>query len=479
MIFRLTLLNCLLLSLVSLGEDLTIELADRRLRRCYQLAQETNNKLALEQILKLRETVQRNLDAKQFPLAEGALVEAEKIVGIDAGGKTMFGRPISNLSKSQADKLKQIEQELQKAMRDKDSKTIQNLVSRYRETLGDSAGLPDFQARPEKLKGQLLNEKEATELFLKILDQETAVTKTLLSGKAPQGSMARGFAAAVIAFCEIRPYVQKHFNDLLAALDELIKGGCECLISIQDKAGFFYFPDLRGKHLRYGEIIEKQVDQDEKSIREGWVIVPFPDGGSYYDTGESGIALLRAGETLSNLRWTQAGLLAAEWVISQPVVPNWNDNGFTISLLAQAYRVSKEKKYLEAAVEKFKLGLLPGQLDTGGWMDPQNARIMNHGILLRACNDLRSILPEKHEETERILKANERAAKYFVQNQQTGPFSVPFGLAELVRSPMVEETDQVKKMLASLIVARCRLKDRVRAGASFPEIAALVKVNPD
>ncbi len=476
MTYRYTCLLFLVIALPTLGEDLTLEKADARLRHCYQLARETNDKQIVERVTKLRDDVKRNLDAKDLKLAEGALAEAEKLVGLDAGGKSMYGKPISILNKEQRNKLDKLDNELHTAMNKGDLKAIQNAVDQSKKILGDSAGLPDFRPRPELAKAKLLNEEEATKLFLKLVDSEPTITKTILSGKPPEGSMARGFASAVIALCEIRPLVQKHAKDRIEEVDKLIDGGCRCLLSIQAKDGFFYFPDLRGKHIRFGDMIEKLLEKNEKAVRDGWVVVPSPDGGSQFDVGEGGMALLIAGETLANKDWTKAGLLAADWTLTQTVVPNWNYNAFSVSLLSHAYRISKEKKYLEGALSKFKNGMLPGQLESGVWIDGHNARIVYHGILLRGCNDLRSVLPEKHEDFEIVQKANIRATKYLVETQKSGPFTTTHGLAELQRAPKVEDARAIEEKLASAIIGRCTPNGRLRVGAALTEIVALAKV---
>ncbi len=85
---------------------------------------------------------------------------------------------------------------------------------------------------------------------------------------------------------------------------------------------------------------------------------------------------------------------------------NWNYNSFSVYLLANAYRVTHEAKYLEAAKEKARLGVLPGQLQEGQykgrWADQHNARPAYHYIMIRGLTSLWAVLPADDAELEPI-----------------------------------------------------------------------------
>jgi hypothetical protein len=83
---------------------------------------------------------------------------------------------------------------------------------------------------------------------------------------------------------------------------------------------------------------------------------------------------------------------AAEWALTRPLVANWNYNAFSARLLARAYLVTQEPRFLEGARRKFELGVLPGQTETGRWFDPHNARTQYHAILTTALADYVELL---------------------------------------------------------------------------------------
>jgi len=82
-------------------------------------------------------------------------------------------------------------------------------------------------------------------------------------------------------------------------------------------------------------------------------------------------------------------------------VTNWNYNSFSVYLLATAYRITHDSKYLAVAKEKTLLGVLPGQLqdgpNKGRWVDPHNARPAYHYIMIRGLTALFAVFPEDHE----------------------------------------------------------------------------------
>ncbi len=64
-------------------------------------------------------------------------------------------------------------------------------------------------------------------------------------------------------------------------------------------------------------------------------------------------------------RFLMGAIDTADWAVKRSCVPNWNYNSFSVYLLATAYRVTHDSKYLKAAKEKVRLGVLPGQLLDG------------------------------------------------------------------------------------------------------------------
>jgi len=73
------------------------------------------------------------------------------------------------------------------------------------------------------------------------------------------------------------------------------------------------------------------------------------------------------------------------------------------------FAVTQEPKYLDAAIIKARLGVIPGQLTNGPragrWIDPHNARPAYHYIMMRALTQLVAVMPPEHVERPEIVCA--------------------------------------------------------------------------
>jgi len=187
------------------------------------------------------------------------------------------------------------------------------------------------------------------------------------------------------------------------------KAAADFLLWAQEQAGSggYPFPAARGtSKARAMEAAAKLLDRVEKAgqldrvVRNGWLFDDLGDGGLQFDNGECGVAMFELCEVTKDPRHLASARKAADWALAKPLCPNWNYNSFSVELLAKAYEVTRESRYLEAAVQKARLGVIPGQLTdgprAGRWVDPHNARPAYHYIMMRALARLAGVLPESH-----------------------------------------------------------------------------------
>lgn len=178
--------------------------------------------------------------------------------------------------------------------------------------------------------------------------------------------------------------------------------------------GLFPFPAAQGKQGRPFEVAERYLSRVEQEGRlsevvvNGWIVKDlFGEGGLQFDNGLCGVAMLELYEATGQKKYLKSALKAADWAISQPVVSNWNYNSFSIFLLAHAYRITGNESYLESAKEKARLGLYPGQIQTGSnrgrWVDPHNANLVYHYIIIRGLGALVAVLPENDPDLPKAL----------------------------------------------------------------------------
>ena len=106
----------------------------------------------------------------------------------------------------------------------------------------------------------------------------------------------------------------------------------------------------------------------------GWIVEDANHGDLQFDNALAGDAMLSLYEATSDGKYRQGAIRAADWAVQQPIVVNWNYNAFSVFFLADAYRVTGQRRFLESAKQKARFGIEPGQLRSGPhaghWVTP-------------------------------------------------------------------------------------------------------------
>ncbi len=305
---------------------------------------------------------------------------------------------------------------LQAALIAEDLSAIKTAVAQGRKELGDNAGIPEVADEyvPVQKEARLMDSGEARQ----------AVTKSLAKieqmrfwkvGVDPTKLSAPLRAPASVVACMIAIH-RAELDDGHAALQHA-KDAAEFLIWAQEQAGAGCYPFPAAKHTsqdramqvatRFLERAEATGKLDE-TVRNGWAYEDHGDGGMQFDNGECGVALLELYESTQDKRYLDSALKAADWCITRPLCANWNYNSFSVNLLAKAHQVTKQPKYLAAALKKALLGVIPGQLTdgprVGRWMDAHNARPAYHYLMLTALARLASELPRDHTDLPAVMQ---------------------------------------------------------------------------
>ena len=456
---------------------------DARLRVAHQLAREHNDRALVGRVETAASEARRLVGGGRADDAEAAVRRVEAEVGIDPGGWSMHGQPIFRPTPEIEARRKEINARLDRATASGDPEAVRAVTGALQALLGAQAGVPDARRPGRKAAPCELAQREAVDLLLAALDGEGRSVRSLADpGAEPR--MLRDHAGMVVALLDARPAVARHRPDRLAELDRTVASVCAVLLARQQPEGHFPFPDLRGRNLRFGDMIERAVRESGAVARDGWVLTPEPGGGSQFDTGLCGVALLRAGAARTNAAWTAAGLRAADWALAQRCVANFNYNAFSLSLLAAASRTDGGTKYLDAALAKFRTGVAPGQSPNGRWMDPHNARTVYHIILLRGLLDLAVALPETRAAERREVRAVlDRGLDALLQEYDAcGVTVVAPALLVDCAAGGVGDPARVRRALAdhaAVVVEDCRRGGGVRLRASAVDVAALARATED
>ncbi len=307
--------------------------------------------------------------------------------------------------------------ELAKALAADDLDAIRAAVAAGRETLGHQAGEPEVPDvfRRVPADARLYSREEAQRGFLpwpanfeKVRWwKKGVVPATLTAPLRVPASVILGSAAAARATldgAEAGLATAKDAGDFLMWAQE------------QAGAGFYPFPAARGPSDKQAmKVANRFLARAEREgtlqsvVRNGWIFDDAGDGGLQFDNGECGAAMLDLYGVTKDDRYLVSARKAADWAATRPLCTNWNYNSFSVFLLAKMYGVTAEAKYLDAAVHKARLGVIPGQLvdgpHVGRWLDPHNARPAYHYIMMRALAQLAAVIPPDHADRPGIVRS--------------------------------------------------------------------------
>jgi hypothetical protein len=447
---------------------LTWPAAQVRLTAAQQLARHRGEPALVAKVKELGLRAKDLLAAGKATDAERAVSEAETAVGLDAGGRSMGGVPIYHPTPEMAADVARLRAALDQATRAKDRPAVAAVTADLRRALADQAGLPDAVTPGRRVEVRPPSRRAAVDLFLAALDEDRAQFGQIAAGRPLPDQMARHYAEIVTACCDLRDALRKHRPEQVAKIDSLVAGACFILSALQQKEGHLPFPEARAAGAKAGPT--------------RWVVSVAEDGGSQFDTAEAGVALLTAGRVYANGEWLAAGLRAADWAAAQPCVRNATYTALSVHLLAEAFRATKNRKYADAAVEKWEIGLAPGQLDTGRWVDPHVAKTTHHLLILRGVATLAAVLPDDHADArDAARKAAALAARSVVDEfNARGVTNTAYALQALLAQQALDPGCDPRLATAieqtAAVVVACNTRDgRPKLGTTVPALAALAR----
>ncbi len=304
---------------------------------------------------------------------------------------------------------------LRDALLSGDAKAIQKAVSMGRAELANKVGVPevDDEYEPVSYQAHAFTRLEAKPGFAPNLDRlKKLVWWRMGLDPTKLVNPLRGPASVVSGCAAVAKAKLKGADESLAHGEQ----AADFLIWAQEQAGAGCFPFPAARQTsgdqamkvatRFLEKVEKDGKLNEV-VKNGWAFEDLGDGGLQFDNGECGIAMFELYELTKKDRYLDSAKKAADWALTRPLVPNWNYNSFSVHLLAKAYAVILDPRYLDAAIKKATLGVIPGQLEdgphAGRWMDPHNARPAYHYIMLSSLAQLAVIMPKSHPEYDRVF----------------------------------------------------------------------------
>ncbi len=320
------------------------------------------------------------------------------------------------------------------AMAARDESAVRNAVQQLRERLGPLAGVPEAEPKfRTPSRGATPPSRDEVTRFW------SGVARALEADYNGKGQWHLPRKDAPPQSVPLR-YSGDPMQAMTAALAGGAPGGdllrtrireaADFLLTVQRASGLFPFPDIRPHNQFFGQMVDRTLRQHPNFLQDGW-IVEDTDGGLQFDNGVAGVALVEAWSALGDDRYLASAAKAADWALSRPCVPNFNYNAFSVWLLARVYGETREAKYLESAIEKTRIGVLPGLMENGRWVDPHNARAPYHWIMVRALAVLEQVLPADHSYRPALSRGLESALNNITTEVRTRGVATQDGLGVL------------------------------------------------
>ena len=312
-------------------------------------------------------------------------------------------------------KVEPLVKEVETAMLAADRDGVVAVVAKLRSALGSYAGVPE--SKPEyvvPIDDSMPDLDKVMKLWRGSFDRLRG--RNAWDRAAPLDANQQTGDRLRVSLRAVRAYLQSYEAGLEGRDDlrDLALVGANYMAACQGSNGCFGYPyQVGGSGLKRGaaEMVQKAVASGkslDEMVENGWIINVFNlgGGGLQFDNGMVGIGLLYVYAETGDTKYLEAARSAGEWALRQPIVRNWNYNCFSGYVLARLYRVTGETRFLDAARDKFEVGVLPGQMESGRWVDQHNAKIQYHSVMLRSLIDYHLALRQAGDDpnAERVKK---------------------------------------------------------------------------
>ena len=292
-------------------------------------------------------------------------------------------------------KVRPLLKEIRLAQQQKDMQKINQLRQKIITHLGPWAGNPSSRPLYYKVKKSSL--PAAEKVYRLWYKAERKIRRNVMWVKIPDGNpeeMEHGLrqvARPIIGYSDLYQIPAYQTKETLAFLT----AGADYLLALQREDGLFPSPDLRGDDENYTTFNKRALRKNPDALVDGWFVDDYR-GELQFDHGVSGVAMIRAYQRTNDKRYLESVKKAADWAIKKSLDTNWSYNAYSVWFLAELYAFDSNQKYLDVALEKLTLGVLPGQLSNGRWLDPSDSQLVFHAMNVRAMMSVYAALPQQH-----------------------------------------------------------------------------------
>lgn len=335
-------------------------------------------------------------------------------------------------STRQKQQYKELRKRLAGAMADDEADEVEAISQDIKRLMGSSAGKPEYPDRVDSFisehniihfkRNQLKNR-----LKLMLEQMDFSAIEYLSKGQkypgAPPSVLLR--KSANLITIALMAYSHNALPYMTEVFQRNAKIGLDNLIELQLPDGSFPSPDFRNTSKELGRQIEKLLKKNQIQVHNGWCVKDLGFGGFQMDTAIIGKTMLLAYREFKDKKYLKCALKAANWAANFKSVTNWNYNAFSVNLLADTYKTTGEKQYLNACIRKLKAGVLPGQTKNGRWFDSHNALFHYHIIIMNALLETFPVINKNDLNKTKLLRAIEDGLKPIMDKNISGIISHP------------------------------------------------------
>ncbi|MBL8516693.1 MAG: hypothetical protein JNM76_06960 [Betaproteobacteria bacterium] len=293
----------------------------------------------------------------------------------------------------QLGRIKLAREKLATALWNANADAISAAETDLRKVLGPFAGVPETAESLNK-KGKKASRPSVTD-YRKLSERMFKLGSGSEKAKNNQMELrdAAYLAIGLLAMAEARlPDAAAYRTQAAVELDYLI--------SKQAAEGYFPYPASPAAPEHLQRRAAKVAKDHPDKVKDGFLYVQAD--GTQFDTGCAAYALAYGYQVLKDERFLNSARKAGDWALTFSLSPNWNYNSFSVWQLAKIGGVTGERRYVDGAIRIAKLGILPGQMESGRWSDQHNAKSVYHWIMVRGLVELVRVLPADHPDRNMI-----------------------------------------------------------------------------
>jgi hypothetical protein len=205
----------------------------------------------------------------------------------------------------------------------------------------------------------------------------------------------------------------------------------DSLATMQLTSGAFPFPDLRAYNdPLFGPMIQAFLNacgaDSVNVLVNGWVIDDKGTGQFKFDAGVIADVYYQAYLYTNKINYKNIAIAIGDYLSPLKFNTNYNYNSFVSLGLTRAFQLTNDSNYIRRAIINIRFGVLPGQLQTGRWVDGHNAKSVYHAIILKNTSVTLNLINGSNQYHNSLKNMATKAIRNYIGYYKTCNYSGTF-----------------------------------------------------